>query len=42
MRMHSHDALTLQPDTGCWSHVRVSRHLHVLPTCTRPSLFGGD
>jgi hypothetical protein len=47
--MHTHfsSANLLMPATKRWSRLRVRsmcprRHLRVLPTRTRPSLFGGD
>lgn len=44
--IHSYDGL-LAPATKRWSRGRARvigprRHLRVLPTLTRPSLFGGD
>jgi len=47
--MHTRDAYErlLAPATKRWSRSRAQRmcprkHLRVLPTRTRPSLFGGD
>ncbi|MGA7256611.1 MAG: hypothetical protein WBX09_08195 [Terracidiphilus sp.] len=46
MRQHSIHGAD-QPAKCRWSGLRARsicprRHLRVLPTCTRPSLFGGD
>lgn len=47
MRGRSSSVNLLMPATKRWSRLRVRsmcprRHLRVLPTRTRPSLFGGD
>ncbi|HZB88076.1 MAG TPA: hypothetical protein VE291_05420 [Terracidiphilus sp.] len=47
MQNSSHSTQTLMPATKRWSGARARgicprRHLRVLPTRTRPSLFGGD
>jgi hypothetical protein len=47
MHMHATKGLPAMPATRRWSRSRARiicprRHLRVLPTRTRPSLFGGD
>jgi hypothetical protein len=47
MQMHATNALPMTPACKRWSQSRARiicprRHLRVLPTRTRPSLFGGD
>jgi hypothetical protein len=47
MRMRFSNAKLPRPASGRWSRVRernfcLRRHVHALPTRTRPSLFGGD
>jgi len=47
MHMHASNAMSLAPASRRWSRSRdrsicPRRHLRVLPTRTRPSLFGGD
>jgi hypothetical protein len=47
MQMCATQELLLKPANERWSQLRAQRicprkHLRVLPTRTRPSLFGGD
>jgi hypothetical protein len=47
MRTRTSQDSTLAPATKRWSrtralHICPRKHLRVLPTRTRPSLFGGD
>jgi hypothetical protein len=47
MQMRANRELPQAPATKSWSRSRAQRmcprrHLRVLPTRTRPSLFGGD